>query len=88
MATHGWVYGAWRSQSTLTARRDMLGLHLQELDEANKPTSGSGAGMSASYSDIESKLARLEPKFDELDKKVRDLGGPMMVLNLRRRSST
>lgn len=85
MADYTWVYGAWRSQSTRTAQRDMLALHLAEIETKRDALSASGANLSASYASLEEKLNRLEPKFEDLDTKVRDAGGPMCVVRLRKK---
>lgn len=85
MGTQGWVYGDWRSQTTETAQRNRLALHLQEIEERKDALSASGAGMSSSYEGLEAKLQRLEGIWRDLDVRVRAAGGPAMVLRLKRR---
>lgn len=85
MSTHSWTYGDWRSQTTETAQRNRLALHLQEIEERKDALSASGANMSASYEGLEAKLQRLEGIWKDLDVRVRAAGGPVMVLRLKRR---
>lgn len=70
-----WTYGDWRTYSDLTARAARLALHLAEMETRRDALSASGSNMSASYSDLEQRIARLSEDWKELDARARNQSG-------------
>jgi len=66
-----WTYGDWRGYADLTQRAARLALHLAEMETRRDALSASGGGMSASYSDLEQRIARLSDVWADLDAKAR-----------------
>lgn len=68
---YSWTYGDWRTYSDQAARAARLALHLAEMEAVRDAISASGGGMSASYSDLESRIANLQAVWERMDEKAR-----------------